>query len=83
VEGAVDIAFRRDIAGAPDPAAKREEIIADFRTQIGVYQAASGGGIDDVIDPRETRSALLEGLSRTARRKVRKMPPRFHAISPI
>lgn len=84
VEGAVDVAYARQVAAAPDPAARRGELIAGFRAQLGALHAAAHFGIDDVIDPRETRSVILATLERCPQRKRQgDWPPRRHAISPI
>ncbi len=55
-EGAVEIIFRKQVQEAEDPAAKRRELIEQFRSIIDVYIAAGHDMIDDVIDPRETRA---------------------------
>ena len=84
VEGAVDVAYARQVAAAPDPAARRTELIGRFRQQLGPLHAAAHFGIDDVIDPRETRAALLATLERCPGRKQRReRSPRRHGISPI
>lgn len=83
VEGAIDVAFRRDYQNAPDPAARRQELIDETRSRIGAAQAAAGFGIDDVIDPRETRSVLIKALSSLPARRVFKGPPKRRSISPI
>lgn len=84
VDGAVDVAYRRLVSEAPDPAARRAALIARFRTQLGALQAAEHFGIDDVIDPRETRSVIVATLERCAPRKMhRRRAAKVHAISPI
>ena len=83
VEGAIDVAFRRDYQNAPDPAARRQELIDETRSRIGAAQAAAGFGIDDVIDPRKTRSVLIKALSSLPARRVFKGPPKRRSISPI
>ncbi len=62
VEGAIDIAFRRDYERADDPMARRQELIDETRSRIGSRLAAEGFGIDDIIDPRETRAVLIQAL---------------------
>lgn len=84
VEGAVDVAYAKQVAAAADPAAKREELIQRFRSQLGALHAAAHFGIDDVIDPRETRAAILATLERCPQRKQgRNRSARLHGISPI
>src|SRR5947209_9383376 len=57
-EGAVEIIFRKQVEAAEDPAAKRQELIENFRKIIDVYVAAGNDMIDDVIDPREARQTI-------------------------
>jgi propionyl-CoA carboxylase beta chain len=83
VEGSVDVAYRRAYEAAPDPAARRQEIVDDIRSRIGPLQAAQGFGIDDIIDPRTTRARLIEVLDRVPARRDNGVPARFRPISPI
>ena len=84
VEGAVDVAYRRQVKDSPDPAARRAELIARFRSQLGALSAAEHFGIDDVIDPRETRTVIVATLERCQPRKQhRRRANKVHGISPI
>ncbi len=69
-EGAVEIIFRKQVEEADDPDAKRRELIANFRKIIDVYIAAGNGMIDDVIDPRETRSTICRALELASRKRI-------------
>lgn len=62
LEGGVAVAFRREIAEAPDPDAKRlelEEMLAKGRTP---FPSADFFSVHDLIDPRRTRPELCEWL---------------------
>ncbi len=84
VEGAVDVAYQKQVNAAPVPSQKREELIARFREQLGALHAAEHFGIDDVIDPRDTRSVIAATLARCLPRKTsRGWPDKRHGISPI
>ena len=49
-EGAVNIIFRRELAEAEDPVAKKAELVQEYRDRFAnPYVAASRGYIDDVI----------------------------------
>ncbi len=71
-EGAVEIIFRKQVEEAEDPAAKRRELIANFRRIIDVYVAAGNDMIDDVIDPRETRPTICRALELAAGKRVQR-----------
>jgi acetyl-CoA carboxylase carboxyltransferase component/biotin carboxyl carrier protein len=83
VEGSVDVAYRQDYENAPDPKARRQELIASIRSRIGPVQAAEGFGIDEVIDPRSTRARLIEILGRSPARRNNRQPQKHRSISPI
>jgi propionyl-CoA carboxylase beta chain len=62
-DGAVSIIFRKELAEADDPVARKAELVAMYREKFAnPYVAASRGYIDDVIEPRETRPRLINGL---------------------
>jgi acetyl-CoA carboxylase carboxyltransferase component len=81
-EGAVEIIFRKQVEAAEDPAAKRQELIDEFRKIIDVYIAAGNAMIDDVIDPRETRATICRGLEMAAGKKVER-PWKRHGVVPV
>src|SRR5690606_18341116 len=61
-EGAVNIAFRKQIEASSDPEATREALEGEFRKLIDPYIAAGYGYVDDVIDPADTRRVIIQGL---------------------
>jgi propionyl-CoA carboxylase beta chain len=82
-EGAVNIVFRRELAAAEDPAARRAELIAEYRERFAnPYIAAERGYLDDVIEPRRTRPVLLRAL-RAAISKREPRPLRKHGNIPL
>jgi propionyl-CoA carboxylase beta chain len=82
-EGAVNIIFRRELEQADDPAARRAELIADYRERFAnPYTAAERGYVDEVIQPRRTRPVLVDAL-RTAITKREQRPPRKHGNIPL
>lgn len=83
VEGAVDVLFAKDIRTAESPAARREEFVTHYKLQLGAVHAASGYGVDAVVEPDDTRAALLAVLDHAPLRRLSMHPPRVHAVSPI
>jgi len=82
-EGAVNIVFRRELADAADPEARREELIADYKERFAnPYAAAERGYVDDVIEPRRTRPILIDALE-TALTKREERPQRKHGNIPL
>ncbi len=60
VEGGVAAAYRRDIAAAEDPVARRKELEAHYHRLASPFRTAERFGIVDIIDPRETRAVLCD-----------------------
>ncbi|MDR7486646.1 MAG: carboxyl transferase domain-containing protein [Armatimonadota bacterium] len=82
-EGAIDIIFRRELADAADPEARRRELVAEYRSQFAnPYVAASRGFVDDVIAPHETRQRLIAALE-VLHRKREATPRRKHGNIPL
>ncbi len=81
-EGAVEIIFRKQVEAADDPAAKKAELIANFRKIIDVYVAAANDMIDDVIDPRETRPTICRALEMAEHKRAQR-PWKRHGVVPV
>lgn len=60
IEGGTAIAYKRDIENAADPEAKREEIEAMLQSISSPFRNAHAFGIEEIIDPRDTRSLLVD-----------------------
>jgi len=81
-DGASNIIHRKEINGADDPKAKRQEKIDEYRELFSnPYCAASRGYIDDVIVPSETRMRLIEALE-IMYNKRQTLPPKKHGNIP-
>jgi acetyl-CoA carboxylase carboxyltransferase component len=82
-EGAVEIIYRRDLREADDPAARKSQLAAEYRERLAnPYIAAENGYIDDVIEPRETRARLINGLE-VFQNKRDSNPPKKHGNIPL
>lgn len=82
-KGAVNILNRKAIAAAEDPEAATQAFIDDYEDRFNTpWQAAQMGYIDDVIEPAETRQALIRGL-RLTHTKREHVPSRKHGNIPL
>ncbi|MGM0751377.1 MAG: acyl-CoA carboxylase subunit beta [Bacillota bacterium] len=82
-QGAANIIFAREIAGSENPEQLREQKIEEYREKFAnPYVAASRGMVDDVIDPRETRIKLIQGLE-MMRNKREDRPKKKHGNIPL
>jgi len=82
-EGAVKILFKREINAAGDPAAREQELAAEYREKFASpYEAAGKAMIADVIEPAQTRGVLAMALRNTlSKRETR--PPKKHGNIPL
>ncbi len=83
IEGAIDVLYRHEYGAAEDPPVRRQEIIDDFLTRADALRAADGFGIDDVIDPADTRRILCEAIAIAPRRRPPRNDRRVRVIPPI
>lgn len=60
VEGGVYAAHRREIEQAENPRAYPDELQATYRAVASPFRTAEAFGIEDIIDPRDTRRLLCE-----------------------
>jgi len=82
-QGAVEILYRRELAEADDPVARRAELVDEYTEKFAnPYVAAERGFVDDVIDPAETRIKLVAGLE-MLRTKREELPKRKHGNIPL
>ncbi|HFQ94170.1 MAG TPA: acyl-CoA carboxylase subunit beta [Anaerolineae bacterium] len=82
-DGAVNIIFRRELAEAEDPAAKKAELVEHYREQFAnPYTAAKQGYVDDVIEPHETRPRLINALNMLQNKRDQN-PPKKHGNMPL
>jgi propionyl-CoA carboxylase beta chain len=78
---AVDILFADRLQGAPDPAAAREALVAEYaRDSASPYQAARQGYIDEVIDARETRAKVIRALQFLRNKHSERLPKKHGNI---
>jgi methylmalonyl-CoA carboxyltransferase 12S subunit len=82
-EGAAEIVFRREIDAAEDQAARRKELVDEYReTFSNPYVAAGRRLVDDVIEPAETRKVVARALeSLHSKRELR--PQKKHGLIPL
>jgi propionyl-CoA carboxylase beta chain len=86
-QGAVNILYRRDLAGVAqaggDVEARRQEVIRQYEDELlNPYQAAQLGYVDAVIAPSDTRLQLIKGL-RALRDKRASLPAKKHGNIPL
>ncbi len=82
-DGAVNILFKDEIETADDPDQRRKELTAEYTEKFAnPYIAASRGYIDEIIEPRHTRSKLISALD-MLKNKRDTNPPKKHGNMPL
>jgi acetyl-CoA carboxylase carboxyltransferase component len=82
LEGGVAVAYRREIAAAPDPEAKRRELEEQLASRRSPYARAEVFGVHDLIDPRHTRPVLCEWIDWICPQLQLHRGPRAYTIRP-
>ena len=82
-EGAVNILYRKELGEAEDKRARAAELAAEYRAEFASpYLSAGRLFVSDIVQPRQTRSAIalaLRGLM--SKRETR--PPKKHGNIPL
>ena len=82
-EGAVNVLYRRELELSANPNELRQARIEEYREQFASpFEAAERGYVDDVIEPRETRSKVIRALRMLAN-KADTMPRKKHGNMPL
>jgi acetyl-CoA carboxylase carboxyltransferase component len=66
IEGGVEAAYRRQIEAAPDPDALRRELEDKLVSLRSPILTAEAFGVEEIIDPRDTRPLLVDWARRAA-----------------
>ena len=80
IEGSVKLGYRKELIAIEDPEERietYEHMVARAYDNAKAVNSAAGGGLDDVIDPAETREWIANGLKRlppTPERTGKKRP---------
>jgi methylmalonyl-CoA carboxyltransferase 12S subunit len=82
-EGAVEIVFRKEMEEAPDKAARRAELIEQYRATFATPFIAAGRRlVDDIIEPADTRRSLAQALEYLHPKRDYR-PPKKHGLIPL
>lgn len=64
IEGGIEAAYRRELEAADDPVALRAEIEARLNAVRSPFRTAERFGVEEIIDPRDTRPILCDWAER-------------------
>jgi acetyl-CoA carboxylase carboxyltransferase component len=81
-DGMVGIAGKKLFGGAEPPPEVKAQLVAAIQQHIDVRKVAGWGLVDDIIDPRDTRKVLAQGL-RMSWNRQQERPARKRGIIPV
>jgi acetyl-CoA carboxylase carboxyltransferase component len=81
-EGMVGIAGKKLFPGGDPPPEVKAQLVSAIAQHIDIRKVAGWGLVDDIIDPRDTRRVLYQGLKMCWNRKVDR-PHRKRGIIPV
>ncbi|MDO8635378.1 MAG: carboxyl transferase domain-containing protein, partial [Dehalococcoidia bacterium] len=82
-ESVADIVYQSEIRQSPNPEETRRLKVEQCRKELGdIYAAASWQNVNDMIEPAETRMAIIRALEMT-RYKVKTLPLKKHSNIPL
>jgi acetyl-CoA carboxylase carboxyltransferase component len=83
-EQTVDLFYAEDIAKADKPQELREKLIKEYTDRYAnpFFEASVRTHINDVIEPRETRTRIIQSLEFLRTKKIVRQPKR-HGIIPL
>ncbi|MGE5644735.1 MAG: acyl-CoA carboxylase subunit beta [Acidobacteriota bacterium] len=82
-ESAAEVVFKREINAAPDKAAKKAEVVAQYRNTFSTpYVSAARRLVDDIIEPAQTRPYLAAALDALQSKRDWR-PQKKHGLIPL
>ena len=82
IEGGVMAAYRREIEASPDPEGRRREIEDMLNELRSPFRTAEAFGVEEIIDPRDTRSLLCEWVATAYDRLPSELGPKHRGYRP-
>jgi len=82
IEGGVQAAYKRQIEASEDPHALREEIEKRLSQVTSPFLTAEMFGIEEIIDPRDTRPRLCEWIDTAYRLLPSELGPKKRGMRP-
>jgi acetyl-CoA carboxylase carboxyltransferase component len=82
IEGGVMAAYRREIEAHPDPERRRLEIEEMLDRVRSPFRTAERFGVEEIIDPRDTRRLLCDWIGEAYRIEATRLGPRSRTMRP-
>lgn len=82
LEGGIEAAYRRELEAAPDRATLMREIEERLNAVRSPFRTAEAFGIEEIIDPRDTRPLLTDWVSLAYDNEATRLGPKTRGMRP-
>lgn len=82
IEGGIQAAYRRDLESSPDPQKRLDELVNMVEGIRSPFRTAEAYGIEEIIDPRQTRPLLCEWVHDVYEVLPSQLGPSLHGMRP-
>ncbi|MEB1809605.1 MAG: methylmalonyl-CoA carboxyltransferase [Bacillaceae bacterium] len=82
VEGGVQVAYRRELEASEDPDALLKELLDRMESIRSPFRTAEAFGVEEIIDPRDTRPLLCEWVKDAYERLPQQLGISRHGMRP-
>ncbi|BCJ85481.1 acyl-CoA carboxylase subunit beta [Effusibacillus dendaii] len=82
VEGGIQVAYRREFEASDDPQVLYEELLSRLEAVRSPFRTAEQFGIEEIIDPRDTRPLLCEWIKDAYQLLPQQVGPSPHPMRP-
>ncbi|GAC1322362.1 MAG: propionyl-CoA carboxylase subunit beta [Thermoleophilaceae bacterium] len=82
IEGGIEAAYRRELEASDDPIALRSEIEGRLNAVRSPFRTAERFGVEEIIDPRDTRPLLCDWAERAHQLVRYELGPTTHGMRP-
>jgi acetyl-CoA carboxylase carboxyltransferase component len=82
LEGGIEAAYRRELEAAPDREKLMKEIEARLNALRSPFKTAEAFGIEEIIDPRDTRALLCDWVELAYRNEATRLGPKVRGMRP-
>ena len=82
LEGGIEAAYRRELDAAPDREQLRKEIEERLNRLRSPFRTAEAFGIEEIIDPRDTRRLLTDWVALAYENEATRLGPKLRGMRP-
>jgi len=82
LEGGIEAAYRRELEAAPDRPALHREIEARLNAVRSPFRTAEAFGVEEIIDPRDTRPLLTDWVTLAYELEATRLGPKQRGVRP-